>query len=210
MICSQSTAYVCTDTIGEAIEPREDRAVFTGKMFPMVHVNAIVAGRGLYSAVCMTAMMCNEAGLDVDEIAERIPRIMFQASDLVEAAQRGKGMPIKKIDPMLGGSSFSIVFVGFSEREKRMVCHCFDRTFDAMSVQKNQVDRSIGPWVDSWGEAPHPQTLEGIEALARRQLQLHRRDRPASILGGKLIVAELTRDSMHIWQLCDLEAQGAN
>ena len=203
--CSQEKAFVCVDTLGEAIEPGKGRSLACQKMFPVVHVNGIIAGRGLGSAVMATAMLCGEAGSDVDEIAERIPSIMFQASDMAEAAHRVKRIPLKSL-AKLGASGFTIRFVGYSRKEGRMVCFAYDRTFDSMSVQRRQLDGCIGPWVDSWGEVPHPKTVEELEAVARLQLQLHRRDHPQSILGGKLIAAELTRDSMRIWQVCDLEA----
>ena len=63
--------------------------------------------------------------------------------------------------------------------------------------------RFAAPWSpQKSGPLPYASTRPEMEQFARTQM----RDFPATGRGGRLVVAELTRDSVSVCSQCDLEA----
>jgi len=98
-----------------------------------------------------------------------------------------------------------IALVGWSQREGAMIATSWDRPAGAgQRFVVDQLDRSVAPWESEWGEAIEPRTDHDMLQLARVQVSRFRVAHPGAPIGGRLLVAELTRNAVSVREVGQL------
>jgi len=195
-------AWIATDTLGEAIAETGE-PVRVQKAYPLTRLNAAFTGRGLAGLLSYVAGSCMNTARDFDGLVGEVPGLMFTARDVVTAELRRRGIDPAK-DPRSVNATEGVLVGPSAVHGGQMQCHTFEIALQSMSVQVDQVERYVAPWVPSWGPAPATRSLEDLVDLSKRQVRLQRAMLPQAAIGGELIVLELRRDSIRSWKACDL------
>ncbi|QNK00729.1 hypothetical protein [Dyella telluris] len=176
------------------------RRAHGSKILTLPHANVVLAARGEMNFFNWLASDLNRAMLDgYDAMAERMQSLLEKN---LEAFMEVVAIPH-------GVASFpgaEILMVGWSRATNRMqaaVWKC-DPGEKAFRVAR------VVPWMASpnpgYAELPSPpSSAERMTAIARDQVDLLRSLPVAVAVGGRLLLAELTRDSISIQSIADLE-----
>jgi len=199
VIVSGDVALCAVDTLAQPVRPAQlaEQPRHLGKMFPLPHLPAIIVGRGYHPAILLVASVGQDAE-NFDDLSYKIGDTMLGARAVAELDPRSRDLPRELVR---GGE---IDLVGYSNSWGRIVCWSFSLSPDAVDVRRIMSECSIGPWGQTWGEMPSPRTVDDLVRVATQQVQLQRREHPAAVIGGSLIVAELPRDEMKIWTAAEL------
>ena len=171
------------------------------KMVPLVHLPAVIAGRGC--AAFLPAVVCNSMLklLEFDELAAAMPEILRETFDDICKANTdaGKDLPADF-------DKETIVLVGWSRRRQKMLAFEY--------VQQNResgfLSRSIGPYYFSpWiagRPGPlfrHPLDSASMIELAESQICLIDEHAPDAAGGGRYLVAYFDKQRMSIETICE-------
>lgn len=200
---------VCADT-----EAGADGGLYfsAGKLVPLPHLNAVAAFRGslIFAASAVSGLLC--VPCDFDELAGQMPALLKGAADhAVAMIPRYAPELSSQADQERIGSG-EAVLVGFSPARSRIVGYGFKRNSLAEDFTGGETSFYIAP---SWRDVDFDvQNLkltadkESMKELALKQLHLVReRERAGATAGGRLIYAEVRRDSMTIETVMDFPAR---
>lgn len=205
---SPECGVVCADT--EA-GPDSGPYIEVSKLVPLPHMSAVIAFRGsmLFLAGAVNGVF--SLGCGFDELLRQMPDLLKLSSDTAI-----KMLPVvdlaKKMTSEEAGYGEAIL-VGFSPAAGRIVGHHFRRvTLDGgFATTKNVSYFSAPAWddVDLGLSGLHSQpSKEGVKVLALTQMRLVReRHTSGEATGGRLIYAEVRRDSMTIETVMDFPAR---
>lgn len=170
----------------------------TSKLFPLVHANMVITGRGYIGFAAGIWAKCVRLARDADETFDAMPEMLTQNFDEM-AARPDAPDDIDQCES---------VACGWSPRHQRMLC----RAWLQESRESGFVCHQLGPGLTSlvapW-PADRPELRIGgddtaMSRAAREQVRYVREHFPSMPIGGRLVVAELTRDSMTMRTICDL------
>ena len=170
------------------------------KFAHIAHINAVIAHRGdfLVSNIVLSALhmaMCQS----FDAAVEAMPQLLADAY--------AQAMALRK--QHLGiedAQGTEVVMVGWLPALNRMegvrwVRWPHDKGFNASRLGKVLMLPDA-----EWEQTPEaPDTAERMEAIARDQVAYVRARHPGYNCGGRLLLAELTRDSLSVRTIADLE-----
>lgn len=168
----------------------------SAKMFPLVHANVLLAGRG-ENAFLMPVLfkLTTMQTSSFDALAWALEKFLLrQAVDEAHASVRAAGGP----EGFDIGTQEVCIF-GWSDSLDSMAGKAFFR--DANDPAWYPLEVTTGwatPWWDDWGDEPEMPTDEALLEAARRQAGRTWSEAPDVPLGGRLIVADLTRHGMII------------
>jgi len=159
------------------------------KLYPLAHANTLLAGQGerrflleAFSWICMA-----DGDVDYDVIVDSMPGMLRR---MAEGARAHRAPDLR----------YTIAVVGFSPKAER-VC---GRWYEGVVTGEFEV-HSLGSRVSPW-PFPDRAAIPADEAshveLARRQTAWHKTQGVAG--GGRLLLAELTRDGMSSRSITDL------
>jgi hypothetical protein len=180
-------------------DQRRDKHTLKFSLFP--HINMAMTHRGDGLVLTNVRTLLESALLSgFDEAVEYMPWIMEQAYTLamdVRKAQHG----------MQTFEGAEAVLVGWSQSQQRFAGARWRRypqgpAFEALPVG----DVLVMPEIDRLGPVETPDTPEKMEAVTRQQLDYVRRECPSYPCGGRLLLAEMTRDAVTVRTIADLEA----
>lgn len=179
--------------------PGQQMPPHVSKLFPIVHADAVIAARGAHTFLLDVIGPAAACG-SVDELEDMLPKII-EAADLAHANRcKYFGLPAD-----VTHAAQELVLVGWSAREGGMIATVFERKAGQRSAfTVDQVEAWAAPWETSYGQAIEPRTDHDMLQLARAQVSHFRRDHPGAPIGGRLIVAEVTRDAIAIRQAGEL------
>lgn len=167
------------------------------KMFPIVHANVLIAGRGdriFADLVFQWYGGCETC--DFDSIADGL------SENLLMIGERYASIPGVHV----GGDE--LVIVGWSEKHRAMQgLLCVRPDGNSEFTVSRMVTGSIGPRLTA--DLSHVQCADHVESLieiARAQTRQVRKEQPGLPIGGRLLLAELTRDTLSVRTIADLEA----
>ncbi len=167
------------------------------KLYPIPLCNAIFAARGERNLNVLCAMLLSK--LDVgsfDELSAKLPHAFGWA---VENLRLFDG------DESEVDTDGQRALVGWSEETQAMRClwmKLVDGTLTIVDSYLDHADLLIAPDVDL-EEAPAA-TPEAIRDLGRIQVKVGREDQFRHTIGGQMLVATLSRDSLTIRNMGDL------
>lgn len=174
-----------------------DQVQHGSKLLTLPHAPVVIAMRGEFAFFSVLSQTLHLLALrDIDAMTDAMPALL---EDIY--AQRLKmGRPGEF--PFQG---IELALVGWSPRHGRMRGTRWERWPDADGFKATPVDPwSMSPNPGYQELPPAPDTAERMEAVARDQLAVLRR-LPGVIAGGRLLLAELSRSSISVRALCDLE-----
>jgi hypothetical protein len=194
---SERRALVAVDT---HVQKNGGASTHGPKLFVVPHANLVLAVRG---DVIFGNELAGHLHLgpvaDFDEAAAVMPSLLDHAFAAYSRLRKEHG------DVPWSGSE--IALVGWSKRAARMQGIRWeswpgDQLFKVTPIEP----WSLSPNA-SWPELPAaPDTAAKMEALARDQLRFIRTHFPGAAIGGRLLVAEITRDAVNVRTVADLEA----
>lgn len=201
---SPEWGVVCADT--EA-GPDGGPYIEVSKLVPLPHMSAVIAFRGsmLFLAGAVNGVF--SLGCGFDELVRQMPDLLQLSSENAIKMLPKVGLAEKLTSEEAGCGE--AILVGFSPAAGRIAGHHFRRvTLDGGFVTTKNVSYFSAPaWDDVDLELPSVRGdpgKEGMKALALAQLKLVReRHTPGEATGGRLIRAEVRRDTMTIETIMD-------
>lgn len=203
VVLEQDRAIVGFDTLSGMVQGFEHLLqceVHASKAVYMPHARAMLAHRG----EALMAIMAHEA-LQIaalqgfDEMAEAMPHIL--AATFVQFCEFRKHQ--------LGREHFEgseIILVGWSNALERMQAIRWTRYPEDKGFSVASVGKCVFLPDAEWPAQPSATgTPEQMEAIARDQVAWVRKNRPGFNCGGRLLLAELTRDACSVRVVADLE-----
>jgi len=193
LLLDNERALVCSDSEVRAADGLRQA---TSKLFPIVHMPAIICGRGvavLMAAIHGGAVLTADFDALLDAGAELVSISLEQ---VIACSGAGLGS--------LGGQC--VVMVGWSARERRMVLAEFNQRAGEIAFDESRPAYHVAPWANSlelrWQGA---RTVDGMVKLAEAQVRLLRREAPEAAAGGPLVIALLERENIAIRRLDDAQ-----
>lgn len=174
------------------------------KMLPLPAHHCILAMRGVTQALPALAFELACALVrDFDEILEFLPAALRGGRNVLRVAAEARGLELTTADAL----GYELAAVGWSPKRSTMVgvTYRFDavsQAFAEIPIDRWRVHGAEEEWLPFPADAPD--TAERMQAFAEWVVRNSRARRPDLALGGRLLLAELTRDSMTIKTQCDL------
>lgn len=194
-------AFVAMDTLTDSHLPGASAPHWheSSKMIPLVAPNAILATRGDGAFLSRIFSHCSTAQrtLEFDSLCDELDAHMMGLNLGYEAHQFRRGLAAT----IAAGNEFHLV--GWSERRSAMAClsgHAI-----GSSVSKNFRENGvIGPALS--GALDSRTMFNDSEFLrrARQQVEVASAEDPAMPIGGRLLLAELTRTTLSIRDLGEI------
>lgn len=177
----------------EANAPGQLPPAELSKLWPIAHAGAVIACRG--TALFGLEVFCAASMLpSVDAIEDSMGELLSRISAANDARHAAAQMPHE-----IRYAKQEIALVGWSQREGAMIATVWERAAGpGQSFEVDQVDRFTAPWETEWGEAIEPRTDHDMLQLARAQVPRFRAAHPGAPIGGRLIVAEVTRGAVAV------------
>lgn len=172
---------VATDTVCQLHDGSRGLA---SKVHSIVHLNALLAGRGHSGFINFLTMLCLQARAEtIDELLSAMPELLIQAEAVVPP------------DFTIGGEpGYEILIAGWSDRRSRMIMHAFmhrdGKRYDVA------VDHVVSPWDSSMPEIPKHHSK--LEHIFKAQVRWLTADAGPAAGGGTLVVCRLTKTGMSI------------
>ncbi len=170
------------------------------KLFPIPHAKVVVGVRGdLIFGMQVSNHLHLGPVADFDNAVTTMPAILDRVTaDYSQQRKEHGDLPWAGVE---------IALVGWSKRAGRMQ----GIRWESWPGDKLFKTTPIEPWSLSpnadWPEIPKaPDSAEKMEALARDQVKFIRTHLPGAVIGGHLLLAEITREAMTIKCIADLEA----
>ena len=203
-VVTRQIAQVVVDTEACAIGPGITSAsrFSASKMVPLVHANVLFAGRGAAGFMLLPFFAVSMMQLSsFDEVVHALDsKVLRETVEQIEAQHRAVGAP-KGFDY---GMQEVHVF-GWSDKLGSMCGFTYYRDPGELTWEKLPVlDSAVQPWGDEWGQMPEPRNEDQLRATSIEQVAHTRRETPELAIGGKLLLAELTKSTMVFRTLCRL------
>lgn len=188
-------ALVAVDTRTKVQFPGEEPHE-SSKLLLIPHSGLLIAGRGYiaFLAEVQNSLAVSTGDVHLDVALGFMPQLLKHAEQLTVTR-----FPPQPDDPYAFGPQ-QILVVGWSREHSRMLAVNFLQKeagdgFDRIDVEC----MSAAPW-DEAGQGPYPalNTQAGMKAAARSQVRFFNPRHPDQPLGGRLVVAEVTRQSMSV------------
>lgn len=180
----RATVAVDTDSIGPVGHFE------IAKLHTLVHANTVLAAQGdrrflldAYAWICLA-----DGSVDYDVIVDSMPGMLRRMA----SGARGKRVPDIR---------YSIAVVGYSPKEERICGRWYEGVVTKGQFEVFSLGSRVAPW-NFDQQPPIPDSLENNLELARKQTEFHKAKGVAG--GGKLIVAEVTRNEISIRNVCGL------
>lgn len=190
-------ALVCVDTEGFA--PGVG-LIEVSKMVVLPHTNSLLAVRGLNAVLTLVYGFVTQAvPNDFDSVAKALPDFLKASIDWFKA-----NLPPTQPDLVVGPQE--IVWVGHCKKQDRMRCLTYVAAPDG-EVSSNELephDSHYAPWTEAWGEPGPCDTPERMRFLATLQVDTAKAMHPDQPIGGRLLLAEVTKDEVCLSTLATL------
>lgn len=174
------------------------------KMVPLVHANAILACRGNGGLLSLLYSGLGRVPCDFDSLVELIPQVTPQMVAHYQQQARDAGLTDEQMAEIC--ATDQIILVGWSETAGRMQGWRFERWGAETKFKTYPIDPwCIAPAADFDASLPMPQGDDDLKRIAKRQTALHREQLPGKAIGGRALCAEITRSSMTIKDLGEIE-----
>lgn len=176
------------------------------KMVPLVHLNAVIAGRGAIEFMSSLANHCQLSGASFDQLLSMFSQSLAEMESQVhQAVARGFEAVTGRQLPAFPEHQ-EIVLVGWSRGSQRFEGRAWTRTIEGYVANDIAPDH-IGVWDESLAKFPQPSSPLSMKRLASAQVELLRTHEPGVGAGGDFIVAELEPERMMIHNLGQLFRQ---
>lgn len=186
----QDRVLVAVDTAGEQVKDGRRTKREISKMLPLVHLGAMV---GVCGNTAMAIAVVQQAMIGpaktFDELVPLIKSITEAAFRSVSREARANKTPI--IDQQV------VAFAGWSEADGGPAAYLCTRNAQHAFTVNRVVTTIFCPGADQLPERD-PAELDDLVVAAQAQVEEARAKYPQIPIGGRLLVAEVTRDSINV------------
>jgi len=173
-----------------------------GKMYPLPHIGAALAGRGSARILGMLAVEAATSGMTFEALAETLPKLISRYTALV--ADDLRLLPNRE-------RRQEFFLLGWPNGADRVALHVYVQQGPDELVE-HQVQRpddlsgyvTAAPWLPEFGPVPtlsDVSSIEGIVSIARLQIAAMNLQWAPKSAGGDLVLARIERDGMVIQRL---------
>jgi hypothetical protein len=174
------------------------------KFMFLPHANVIVAVRGttLYLNGLHSVMHGLPHG-SFDAYVEALPTVLPQVSAMIQMQLRAAAYPAEVLAIQ---HQQQVALVGYSSARREMLCLLYESKDESGFGEPDcgDGDSFYAPWKASWGEPIDVKTPEHARIMATEQVARALQELPDSAHGGRLLLAELTRDDCRMSTLARL------
>ncbi|VTU29701.1 hypothetical protein H6CHR_03247 [Variovorax sp. PBL-H6] len=185
---SPQKAMVIVDT---ELKTQDGRFIEGSKMLTLPHANMLIAARGTN---VFTNVLFSALHLAPFTTMDAFDKVMFdllkQTTDHLKTVEEHFTQSIYEVE---------LALVGYSHYYSGMHCVAYE-SHDASGFTAQEItDAYYAPWHESWGAAPTGFPTPGIaRAIASEQVSDLLAMHPDKPFGGRLLLAELTREDLKI------------
>lgn len=182
-------AMVVVDTEGQAQAGGEYFEV--SKMLTLPHANIVLAARGQNAFISVVFSLVHlGTGGTFDEIEASIETALAQATAYLKTMEERFFRSVYEQE---------IVLVGYSHCRRAMHCISY-QSKDASGFEVHDVDEAyLSPWDGpAWGLPMPVTTAQHARIVSTEQVAMAKALDPSAPLGGRLLLAELTREDCRI------------
>jgi hypothetical protein len=179
----------------------DGKIVDVSKIVVLPHITAAMAFRGAMTVQQGIAGACFVAK-GVDEILEHMHRALPVVIDLARQAMERAGVR----DPWAEEIS-EFILAGWSMSRGQIIGRRWNQVEPGGPFLQERINGIYyGPWDQSLEALPSPSSPAAMAVVARAQCGLlNEKAEPRHRAGGRLIVAEVTRDRISIETTCELQ-----
>lgn len=185
--------------VAEALQ-RIHTGVHMSKCSFLAHANVALAHRGdaMFAVGVCSALQLNLLA-DFDAMTEAMPELLAQTFAQVTGYRKQFS-----VEQFPGAE---VILVGWSRALNRMEGVRWLRWPTDKGFAASPVGKALMLPDAEWPQTPDaPDTAEKMEAVARDQVAYVRREHAGYNCGGRLLLAELTRDTLSVRTIADLES----
>ena len=202
LYAGETSAWMAVDTEGRTPEG----CVYNcQKMIPLIHLNAVMAGRGKAVFLPMAYSYAAWSCLEFDDLAVEMPELCRKAFQDVSRANLAGGAAAHA-----DIANQAILLLGWSQWRQSFVAVEYLQTSESDGFAAREVGPAyFSPWVEGM-QAPafaDPFDRDAIRRLADMQVRLIKERAPGAAGGGRFILADLSMDRMQIEVIHDLRAR---
>lgn len=195
VVIGDGIAWLCVDTNSRSVA--SDQNFPQSKLVSLAHYNAVVACRGELSFLAHVFVNCflaPESGFDglLHSWRRRLAEATANYLQMANANQFDAG-----------AVGHEVVLLGWSQSRGKPVCLAASRRSTNDEFDVEEVTCRLAP--DPGREVLDLSDLSAMELLARDQVRTVRRENPGEPIGGKLLLAEVTRGKTILRELADLD-----
>jgi hypothetical protein len=191
-------ALVGVDTEGQGLDGQRRQGL--SKVLALPAAGAVCAGRGNLLYLNAVFGACLASGFDFDELGDHLVEI---AADVFERV-----LPLLSAAGATDPEVQELVLVGWSARAQRMQGWEVTQATHARGFARSAIrPHFIAPWHASMEPLPDPRDWDSMARAARVQARFLRAHGYAG--GGRLVVAMVRPDSIHIERLGALHEEPA-
>jgi hypothetical protein len=158
------------------------------KLHVLPHLNAVLAGRGHVGVLGMALMLGLEPRPDFDALADVMPGAL--TAGVAHLVAHGL---------LQDAAPQEVVLAGWSPRLNSMRACAYARHDGGAFIAHGIARALMSPGGDFRADtAPWPQSIEDMEHIAREQVAWMRKTHPHAACGGRLLVADVRRDTVAV------------
>lgn len=196
---SPTNALVAFDTKGLDLDGTFSEM---SKAFYLPHSNVLVGGRGTVAFTRLVFHMLHLKNASFDEAVDALPLVLSESTTTLTQLAKSAG-----VHDQVDIGEQEILLVGWSKKSGRIQAVRQTRRLITEDFESQPVTPwSCAPYDQSWGEPPvaEPNTLDRMEKMAAWQVRCGAETFKGAPLGGRLMIADLTRDGISIKTQCNL------
>ncbi|MGN7918866.1 hypothetical protein [Lysobacter sp. 22409] len=195
VVVGDGIAWLCVDTNSRSVAG--DHSFQQSKMVSLAHHSAVIACRGELSFLAHVFLNCFlTPEQDFDSLLESWRRRLAEATaGYLQMAEANKWEA--------AAVGHEVVLLGWSNTRGQPVCLAARRQSAKDEFETTEVTCRIAPAPGR--KVSNLSNLSEMEALARDQVHAVRRDNPGEPIGGKLLLAEVSRGKVAFRELATLD-----
>lgn len=186
---TSAKAMVVVDT--EAQDEADGRYFESSKMLSLPHANVVIAGRG-HGVFLNTlfSLLHNSDAATFDAVEDALPALLTQTMAYLKGTAYVFKRPVEEQE---------IALVGYSQARGSMWCVTY-QSKDATGFTAQDINNVyLSPWAEAWGrDGLQATTPHHAQVISQEQVAKTLEGDPAAAIGGRLLLAEITRDDCRV------------
>lgn len=180
---------VAVDTIGGTRKIK----IHVNKLFPITHAGMVVCGRGSMAFLAKVVYLCGLLS-GIDEAQEFLPRVMHWLLRLT----RLQAVLLGQFRAREVFGLQEVYVLGWSERRGEMVALEFKNARGRSRFEPcdDKIEELIAPSLEEG--FPALDSVEAMRSVAAKQVRKAMQDDPTIPIGGRLMIADLTREKLTV------------
>ena len=189
----QNKALVAVDTNGLGLVETGENEEWS-KLLTIPHIGAVFAARGQRLTFINLFAQCSFAfnGLTFDHLIESLPSLIKSVISLTPNDMKDMDM------------TTDVYVIGWSPKQQRISAYQYNINIAEQRWSASEITNCrIAPG-GNISSVPVLDTIEAMVDIANKQITYVREEFPGTPIGGRLLIAEITKDSISIQTVSNL------